>query len=136
MREIKFRAYIKSQKIMIYPHGFNAPQLDKSGQGELKIQLFGKNAFDNNVYEGDAEDVELMQFTGLKDINKIEIYEGDIVTARDVRHKSSKIIRGIIDYANGSFCINDGICTHYRWIDYGVEVIGNIYENSELLEVK
>jgi hypothetical protein len=80
------------------------------------------------------EDIEIVMYLDLTDIHGQKLYYKDFVEARDIRHKSAKLIRGWIDYANGSFCINDGICTHYRWIDYGVEKIGNILEDPELLE--
>lgn len=73
----------------------------------------------------------LMQFTGLKDKNGKEIYEGDIV--RD----SENIIR-IIKWENGSFWGIEGLVGHLALlIDkemYEPEIIGNIYETQELLQ--
>lgn len=75
--------------------------------------------------------IDLMQFTGLKDENGKEIYEGDIVKMKDVEDNIERI--GFVDFNDGSFRINCGFITCYRWMDYEVEVIGNIYQNKELL---
>lgn len=85
---------------------------------------------------------DVMQFTGLKDKNGTEIYEGDILYF--VMHE--KIIDGIIKkdthyitapviYHSGGFFTHkdDDVCIGL-WIDDTVEVVGNIYENPELLE--
>ena len=37
-------------------------------------------------------------------------------------------------YENGSFCIDDGFKKAFRWIDYEVEKISNVFDNPELLE--
>ena len=41
---------------------------------------------------------------------------------------------GVVKFNNASFYITDGAYSCYRWIDINVEVIGNIYENNDLLE--
>lgn len=72
---------------------------------------------------------ELMQSTGLADVNGKEIFEGDIVLIYD--EKISKVF-----YSQGSFCVdilNGGTPLH-AFSSKQLEVIGNIYENPELLE--
>ena len=85
----------------------------------------------HNKYAVKAETVG--QYTGLTDKNGKKIFEGDIVQGKDRLEKHLEVF-GYIDHKNGSFVITGDFMTHYRWLDYEVEVIGNIHENPELLE--
>jgi len=119
MREIKFRAWdnlrkkmlCKGVKFMIYEDG----------------SWSGVDAISGGVLV--EEDDILMQYTGLKDKNGKEIYEGDIV-------KFSGRGKWIVEWESGE---NDG----YSWEGYSTpiksdyktfEIIGNIYENPELIK--
>lgn len=90
----------------------------------------------------EAEDIVLMQYTGLKDKNDKEIYEGDIVKAwvslKDmclyaIPHKDCQIIEAIgeVRYWPPYFEIKFNFTT--MELEHCCEVIGNIYENPELL---
>ena len=73
---------------------------------------------------------DLMQYTGLKDKNGTEIYEGDIIWDAHAE------IHGKVTFDEGTFCVEWK--THIEHLfevvsDYYAEVIGNIYENPELL---
>lgn len=85
----------------------------------------------HNKYAVKSETVG--QFTGLTDKNGKKIFEGDIVQGKDRLEKHLEVF-GYIDHKNGSFVITGDFMTHYRWLDYEVEVIGNIHDNPELLE--
>jgi len=84
----------------------------------------------------------LMQYTGLKDKNGKEIYEGDIVEAYDGTRDVVKIGRYNVDVAEYGCPVcgvytNSGIVYHalFGWDWAGeVKVIGNIYENPELVK--
>ena len=82
-------------------------------------------------------DVEVMQYIGLKDSNKNEIYEGDIVKIED--YFGEDIIgRVIYDEATAGYVFHKGNERNYFQMTLDLEsyvyyVIGNIYENPELL---
>lgn len=92
------------------------------------------------------EDIELMQSTGLKDKNSVEIFEGDIVKVSvhngfDYYDNEVCVVRKS-RFHSGLVCINpnnDMECRIFNQDvleDYQYEVIGNIYENPEFLEVE
>ena len=128
-REIKFRAWDKEKKKMVFS------DIQELLQGLLT------NGSDNplallNYNQG--WEIELMQYTGLKDKNGKEIYEGDIV-------KYQSVTRGIIitlvtwDESNSGF-IPFSTGHYFQGRSYmqmfgdKIEIIGNIYENPELVK--
>lgn len=115
-REIKFRMWDKDIKEM---HEINL------------MDFKGEEVVDENGDIHSFEDIELMQFIGLYDKNKVPIYEGDIVEL--IMHEEIGVVEW--DNEDAMFEINYGDwITHFDNL-YGreVEVIGNIYENSNLL---
>jgi hypothetical protein len=88
--------------------------------------------FDFPLYEMD--DVVLMQYTGLKDKNGVEIYEGDVVRY-DCGH-------GHIEWESGGLIIkwfggNQTPLSFTSWRGHGhLEIIGNIHQNPELIPDK
>ena len=94
----------------------------------------------NNLKGWSIDDEYLMQSTGLFDRNGKEIFEGDVV--RQVRTQpttENETITGIVTMLEGAWLImNDGEqLASYLWSETDEnEVIGNIYENPELLEEK
>ena len=125
MKDIKFRAWDKKKNNWFGDYG-----------ADLYIELngtinFGWNGETMDDYTGR---IILMQYTGMKDKNGIEIYEGDILFhplqgKRQVYYPYSEHVAsyGLRDIDSGfGSTLQD---SHAVW-----EVIGNIYENKELLE--
>lgn len=84
---------------------------------------------------GESFTCAMSQYTGLKDINQKEIYEGDLVKFRSQMKKKNLI--GEVKYICAGFyveCIKDGALHRLDGDCYSEEVIGNIYENPELIE--
>ncbi len=95
----------------------------------------------DGIHPNDAYNVELMQYTGLKDKNGVEIYEGDIVSIQYDNDQPTihEVVWCGIDYPAFDFqpqlnCECNGFSHYHNDPDTIVEVIGNIYENPELLE--
>ena len=125
MREIKFRAYCDSR--MKYQ-----PELEwcKCGAGYM-IRLLGDNGFVLATTLFDDPKFELMQYTGLKDKNGLtEIYEGDILRCSETGHSYQADVRWV---ENGFWLVDERGQSHMPIEKYR-EVIGNIYENIELLK--
>lgn len=127
MREIKFRAWDKERKEMrqIQLMDWSAWWVSTGTTWERGNTLeFGeRNSFKNEKTDRHI----LMQFTGLKDKNGREIYEGDI--SKYTFHGEMKV--DAIEFSAPLFTYRNSM----RWSLNEDEVIGNIYENPELLEV-
>lgn len=122
-REIKFRAYFPKDKEWWY--GCFHPEIEK--RNEMSFAVFF-NKVEKYIL------INLGEFTGLKDKNDKEIYEGDIVSFRDNLNPVG-LIEGYVIFEDGSSLIQTDVTSHYRWIDYeDLKVIGNIYENPKLLK--
>jgi len=122
MREIKFRAWEKNHKEMLEVLGifFDVQTIKHKN---LKIRG-NTNPFNDGYPNTNFCDIELMQFTGLLDKNGKEVYEGDIVTI--LSNGYPKEVKWEPRYCGFNIRPN-------RRNAKGYEVIGNIYENPELL---
>ena len=134
MREILFRGKRLDNGEWIIGH------LLKYADGRARINESHTDIFcyekDNSIIQTVAHEVDpdtVGQYTGLTDKNGKRIFEGDIVRGTDALERGLKVY-GYIDHKNGSFVIVGDMMTHYRWLDYDVEIIGNIHDNYELLE--
>ena len=130
MREIKFRAWDKTEKEMA--RSVNEMRFNSKGLYGLKVNHLGFE------FKRRRKDVVLMQYTGLKDKNGVEIYEGDVVMAEHPHLYASYL--GLVSITPG-----DGLYIEYTdgHVDFGLDeiqykkyigVIGNIYENPDILE--
>ena len=119
MREIKFRAWAKS---------FNQRNM-------INWVDIVENWGFSRIY--DNSDFILMQFTGLKDKNGKEIYEGDIIICRDGKFVIEYEDRFAQFIMTNKKLVRDAEQLYEQDADTcmrSIEVIGNIYENPELLE--
>lgn len=95
-----------------------------------------ENKIMNKLQPKELENVILMQYTGLKDKNNKEIFEGDVV-----KWFSNRVEKAIVQFSNGIFQLkiqepeNDDYYMDilHNWTST-IEVIGNLYENPELLD--
>ena len=122
MREIRFRAWDKT--------------LNKiHSRSTIENHFTLEELLDDNFFEA-------MQYTGLKDKNDIEIYEGDIIL---VNVFMSKHVTGLVAFDRGSFCVTGNFegwgydCNTTNFWEMSTngneyKVIGNIYENPELVK--
>ncbi len=119
MREIKFRVWDKEKERLLLV------DIEGMDSGSMNVK-----DWDDVIYPFDEDDCILMQYTGLKDKNGKEIYEGDIITIYEGE------IMAEVKFKNGAFCYFYD--NEHDFTDFGndAEIIGNIYENPELLEKK
>jgi len=132
MREIKFRAWDGKNMIMPCSHAYYQNYLSFCGNIVQKSRE-GMDCFGGGDRWSRVENLTLMQFTGLKDKNGVDIYEGDIC---QFDNEDLFIVK-----------MSDWIEFYVEWIDepecedqardfYRIEkskIIGNIHQNPELL---
>ena len=129
MREIKFRAWHKEKNIMVYD---NEDDTYGYWDGCCNSNVGMVNTVLNSKW---YSQYEFMQYTGLKDKNGKEIYEGDIIQYEDI-HK------GVVEYSEkyAQYVLNQTgqVVDEYEPLgDYNMEVfeiIGNIYDNPDLFK--
>ena len=115
-RIIKFRAWNKEENKM-----WSFDVMDRNKIFALDSNLPHKDF----LVIPDGSHIELMQFTGLTDKNGKEIYDGDVVKYREGVYK--------VDWFENGFYLFRDVRAKFDiwWVE--TEVIGNIYENPELL---
>lgn len=119
MREIKFRGKLKTTGEWVY--------------GDLVRLQDGENTITAIYYKGEVEPKSVGQFTELYDSNGKPIYEGDIVEQYGECYVVEFNIkrRGYYPFACGDGC---GCCEYETMSPEDVEVVGNIYDDEELVK--
>lgn len=137
-REIKFRVFEPLNKNMHYLDFalYKHDEFNQQNNFVLPTDM-QCTAKDYTIMNLDA--VNIMQYTGLKDKNDKEIYEGDIVEVTWANQR--KLIKYIVKYAEDCAyylleCTTDEfeLDTFCGYSKEQLEVVGNIYENPELLK--
>ncbi|WP_273712420.1 YopX family protein [Leuconostoc mesenteroides] len=134
MREIKFRAW---NGVL---HEYRTIDMNSGkqnlGMGFEATEGIGSNT--TTIYHSVGDVIE--QYTGLKDKNGVDIYEGDIVELYSETHdifgfEITKKQTGRIYFVDGAFFISGGNGDDPIYAYEGeLEIIGNIHENADLLE--
>ena len=121
--KLRFRAWLKKKQEM-------DNYIDHISWLEDELYCIG----DGITYMVSAEDLELMQSTGLRDKNGKEIFEGDIVKmAKDVY--SEPTYYEVVRHRGGAYRLESKQHGCELWLRHtDCEVVGNIYENKELLD--
>ncbi|PEA32960.1 hypothetical protein COO13_11775 [Bacillus toyonensis] len=125
--EIKFRAWDKVNKEMYRVGYIDFPS--------KKVQLaIIQDGICYKAFEADLKDVELLQYTGLKDSNGNEIYDGDIVKISGHPFQGSIDIDG--NYVVGYNELMELSCGgwYLHRMRHWAEVVGNKFENPEILQ--
>lgn len=119
MREIKFRCFAVQGDEMIAPDDV--------------LTIYDNRKLNESLISDDDHIFE--QYTGLKDVNGVEIYEGDLVKKDDDKFVKA----GVVSFIHGCWMVASKSGEQYfnlHWHLSQVEVIGNIHQHPELLEQK
>ena len=127
-REIKFRAWIYGLGKMTPVKEIDFDGYMSSVMVEINSERHEQMFFENTDYP----DCELMQYTGLKDKNGKEVYEGDILKTWIGGYEQASPY--VVEDMRKLYFELERDDSYYRI--QKTEIIGNIYENPELLEVE
>lgn len=121
MRKIKFRAYIRDEGRLL-----NVNLIDFDDE---YVRVWDEYYEDEE--EWSLKDCELIQYTGLDDVYGVHIYEGDVVEFE----VGFILVKAEVMYSRSQFIVNMNSIMSRSLGAHSVKVIGNKFQNPELLEV-
>ena len=135
MREIKFRAWDEERKKYCIDREW--VEYYHYGDGLMKAKNYRRGPNQNQ-----SQDLLIEQYTGLKDGNGQEVFEGDVIkmiALHNDHHQKGAVDYASIYFSHGQFCIaldghKIGTPLFNVKLSSSVEVIGNIHENGDLLK--
>lgn len=104
--------------------------LIKYDSGQVGIVTYAKRYGEMEI-TGEVDTKTVGQYTGRRDKNGDMIFKGDIVCG--MRFDGMRFA-GVVKYDNASFYIENDTISYYAWMDYEVEIIGNITDDPELIK--
>ena len=141
-REIKVRAWDKENDRMLFP--------DDTDDILFEITIDGIKTIDMNGNEDPYAglpylDTVIMQYTDIKSTQGVEIYDGDVIYACDFNslrtggHAPDNHVTGKVVFENGMYMVENAeedcwLLADIIYNDDEAEIIGNIYENPELIQ--
>ena len=126
MREIKFRVYDTKKKKL--SHGFSIQDLAIYRADERTMEKSLQNfEIVQTVIESWVDNLVWQQYTGLKDKNEVEIYEGDIIQWHDDPLDDEEPNTAEVKYGVGEF--DDGV---YKYIGFYLQGVRRIFEPREI----
>lgn len=123
MRELKIRAWYKPYKQMC-----QVESLRFDGNGVYTAVLIEESFYDRRIVE--ADEIVIEQYTGLKDKNGVNIYDGDIL----IDDTGEPIEYWVVKFSDGGFIGECAGVAESLFELTSLEVVGNIHEDHELLE--
>lgn len=130
MRDIKFRVWDDSIGAKAY---YSGDSIFISGHGSSLVDEFGECLDENNT-------TKIEQYTGIKDMNGVEVYEGDIIEFHVVILSPDDKVGYVTYYPEYGYSImisRGSLLRQEYWASgdkHTIEVIGNIHEDEELLQ--